>query len=331
MLNRRTVLAAALPLWLAASGCAGTRAARTDPAAPLRVAARPDVLEAGPFHHAAAALGPDRVVSIPGGVPNLLAGRDVSGALDQFEGAADLAGQSETQLLRLSVDHPDLRIIMTVTEGLYRIVARRSAGIAGLADLRGKRVGTFPRTSAAFFLHRMLASVGVADAEVGIVALRPSEMAAAFAEGRLDAIAIWEPESERVAIALGDDAVTFADPAIYRELYNLNSTAAALADPVRRAAIVAFTRALIDSSRVSRETPEAVWPLVVRHSGFDAALVAAAWPHHRFPAALPDDLLDLLVAEEEWLAAEEGRAPRSRARLDTLVDRTVLMEALAGR
>ncbi len=58
----------------------------------------------------------------------------------------DVVTNAETQSLRFSVDHPNLRILFTVTEGLYRLVARRSAGINSLKDFKGKKVGTFPRT-----------------------------------------------------------------------------------------------------------------------------------------------------------------------------------------
>ena len=75
-------------------------------------------------------------------------------------GHADLATNSETQSLRGSVAGPDLRFIFTVAECPYRIVARRSAGIATLADLRGKRVATQLESSGAFFLDRMLRTVG---------------------------------------------------------------------------------------------------------------------------------------------------------------------------
>lgn len=326
-IGRRAWMQAALGagLTLTFGGCVGTR---QSPGA-LRIAARPDVLEAGPILHAASIWGPDRVAVSGGGVPNLIDG-PVPGALDRFAGLADLAGQSETQLLRLSVANPELRIVMTVTEGLYRIVARRSQGIAGPADLKGKRIGTFVRTSAAFFVQRMLASVGLREADATIVALRPGEMAAALRDRRVDAIAIWEPESERAFQLIGADAVSFGDPAIYRELYNLNTTAAVLEDPVKRRELVAFMRQLVESCRISAERPELVWPLVVRSSGFDAAMVAASWPHHRFPANLPADMLDLLVAEEAWIATQEGRPARSRAAINRLIDRTV-MEEVARR
>lgn len=325
--TRRGFFAGGLALsGMLASGCKTRSHTET---MPLRVAARPDVLEAGPLLHAAAALGSDRVIVSGGGVPNLIDGA-VPDALDRFPGLTDAAGQSETQLLRLSVTNPELRIVMTVTEGLYRIVGRRSQRISRLADLKGKRIGTFVRTSAAFFVNRMLHSVGLEESDVQLIALRPGEMASALLDRRVDAIAIWEPESERAYAMIGEDAISFSDPGIYRELYNLNTTAQVLADPIRRAKLVAFARELIRSCRTSVERPEAVWPLVVRESGFDAGLVAASWPHHRFPASLPSDLLDVLVAQEAWIAAQEGRAPRNRATLDRLIDRTILAEATQG-
>src|SRR5690606_18076576 len=65
-----------------------------------------------------------------GGIPNLFG---VAARTDLMEaGYADIATNADTQALRNSVAHPDLRIIMTVTEGFYRLVARRSAGIEKL-------------------------------------------------------------------------------------------------------------------------------------------------------------------------------------------------------
>src|SRR5258706_3973201 len=84
-------------------------------------------------------------------------------------GHADLATNSETQTLRGSVAGPDLRIIFTVAECPYRIVARRSAGIAALADLRGKRVATQLASSGAYFLECMLRTAGLTPAYVTLL------------------------------------------------------------------------------------------------------------------------------------------------------------------
>src|SRR5262245_52795509 len=66
------------------------------------------------------------------------------------EGMPDLATNAETQLLRESMNNPDLRIIMTVSESYYRLVARRSAGISKLADLKGKRALAPANTSSMY-------------------------------------------------------------------------------------------------------------------------------------------------------------------------------------
>jgi sulfonate transport system substrate-binding protein len=338
--NIRTALLSALVGVLALTSCAHTPQPRNEDV--LRVVGRPDVVEMGPIIYATEVLLPRETQLRAGGVPNLFK-KDAPEALgsdapaepssiyqfDPYPGAADVAGQAETQALRISVENPDLRIIMTVTEGIYRIVGRRSAGIATLADLAGKRIGVFVNTSSAYFVHRMLASIGLSEADVVIVPLRTREMTPAILAGDVDAIAIWEPESERAATALGADAIHFQDPSIYRELYNLNTTAQALADPRKRAQIVRLVRALITAAQQSETAPETIWPLVAKRSGHPLDLVAASWPHHRFPAALPEDLLDVLVAQETWLAAQSGRPARSREVLAELIDGSVLAEALA--
>ena len=294
----------------------------------LRVVGRPDVMEIGPLLYATQVLLPRETQLRPGGVANLFNGDASKESTDPFPGAADVAAHAETQALRVSVEHPDLRIIMTVTEGIYRIVGRRSAGIATLTDLAGKRIGVIQNTSAAYFLHRMLASIELSEADAVIVPLRIHEMTPAIVAGDVDAIAIWEPESERASTALGADAIHFQNPSIYRELYNLNTTAQALADSGKRAQIVRLVRALITAARQSETAPEKIWPLVAARSGHPLDLLAASWPHHRFPAALPDDLLDVLVAQETWLAAQAGRSARPREVLAELIDVSVLAEAL---
>lgn len=298
---------------------------------PLKVVGRHDVMEVGPVLYAIRQAGPDIAVFASGGVDNLFKGEGAApaGGFDHAPGKADLAAQAETQALRASVANPDLRIILTVTEGLYRVVARRSAGIARPEDLRGKRIGVFERTSAAYFLHRLLARAGIGAHEVTLVPLRPREMEPTLTARKVDAVAIWEPESERSLMALGDDAVSLSDPTIYREIYNINTTAEALADPVRRARIVDFVRRLIAAAEVASTQPSRIWPLLAASSGYPADLIGASWRHHRFPATIPDDLPDVMAEEEKWLAAQAGRQARTRQQLAPLIDRSVLEEALA--
>ena len=259
----------------------------------------------------------------PGDLPNLVA-----------RGVSDVATNAETQGLRYSIAHPGLRIIFTVSEGLYRIVGRRSAGIAGLSDLRGKRVGTMPRTSSAYYLDSVLRKVGLTDCDVEVVPFVAgsdvplSKVPEALMKGEIDAATFWEPELQKAQEALGSDAIEFYDPDAYREQFCLFSTEEKLSDPFLRSRIVAFLRALVSASRTVREQPQLVWPLVAAATQQDAGIIARAWRHHTYPAALLPGLLDTLVDEEVWLAKESGRVPRGRPELAALIDPTPLQEAL---
>lgn len=263
-----------------------------------------------------------------GSIANLVGAPPVPGF--GTEGEADLATNAETQALRYSVDRPDLRIVMTVTEGLYRIVARRSAGIASVADLRGKRIATIPQTSSGYFLKLMLEDAGLTFEDIVPVPITPlAGMTAALERGEVDAVVIWEPESENAARVLGDDLIEFSGHGVYRELFNLNTTAAKLADPAVRPRIVRFVRAIIDASAEVRRDPLRAQGLLRDASGFAPDDIVESWSHHNWLAGQVDDLLDVMERQERWLAQQANRPARSRAQLSTLINTSVYAEALA--
>ena len=252
-------------------------------------------------------------------------------------GEADLATNAETQLLRESVTNPDLRIIMTVTESFYRLVARRSAGIETLADLRGKRVMLPRLTSANYYAVAMLRTVGLTEADIELVALPPvagdltgmDQMSDALARGDVDVISMWEPEPEDAIQQLGDDAIVFQDRSVYREVFNLHARATDLADPAKRRSIVAFVRAVADATAALKADPAPYWPHVSSVTGFTTEEIGWGWPEMQFPVRIVPDMLNVLEVEETWVAQASNRAPRSREELAKFIDSSVVEEALA--
>lgn len=250
-------------------------------------------------------------------------------------GEADIALNTETQALRGAARHPDMRFIFTVGECPYRIVARRSAGIAALADLRGKRVGTQIDSSADYFLDAMLKTVGLGIADVTRVPFmmkteKPLNMLPeALRDGEIDAVAMWEPQVARAQTLIGDDAVAFYDPDVYTEKFSLCTTQGKLDDPAMRARIVGFTRALIEASRLLWVDPQPGWELVGQTSGLDRRTIRDAWGYYQFPATLATDTLDYCERIESWIAARAGRKPTPRETLARLMDDSVVREARA--
>ncbi len=253
-------------------------------------------------------------------------------------GDADLATNAETQVLReTAANNPDLRIIATVTESFYRLVARKSAGIATLADLKGKRVMTPANTSANYYLVAMLRTVGLTDDDVTIVPLPMQngdqtgmdQMSDALARGDVDAISIWEPEPEDAIRQLGDDAIVFQDRSVYREVFNLHARAPDLADPEKRAAIVEFIRSLARATEALKATPELYWPLISSVTSFTEEEIGMGWPEMEFPVRIIPDMLDVLVEEEPWIAKQQNREVRSREELAKIIDPSIIEEAFA--
>ncbi len=284
---------------------------------PLRAAGNMTTIELSPLLVAADRIYPGEIRVSNGGIPAIVSG------------TVDVATNAETQLLRQSVDDPDLRVIFTVAEGLYRLVGRRSARIHHLADLKGKRITTPPNTSAHYFLVKMLATAHLSVTDVTLVPINPvTEMSAALKAGRVDAISMWEPEAERAIGAVGPDAIVFQNPRVYRELFNLNTSAKVLADPAKRRALVELLRSLIASSAEIRRRPRQYWPLIAGKLNYTREMVSKSWPNLRYAGSLAPDLLDVMVEEEMWVAKERNRTPRTRSQLASLIDRSLLDEAL---
>lgn len=280
------------------------------------VACATATLEAAPIYITAEGPFGPRMQYINGGVRSLA------------NNGAHAATNATTQMLVVLRDNPKVRLLFTLAEGMYRIVAKRSAGITRLADLKGKRVVVPRNTSAHYYLVAMLRSAGLNESDVTLVTAPADQMAAAVRRGDADAISMWEPESENAVRALGADAVVFQNNRVYREFFSVYSTTDVLSDRRRRSELVDFIRALRTSTDLVRRDPAPYLPLIRRVTNHPEDQVAQSWKHHEFPFDVPADLLDVMTEEEKWVAAGQQRPPRTRQDLAGFIDRSVLAEAL---
>lgn len=301
----------------------------------LRIYGNLSLLEMAPVLLAARRFYAGKTVIEHGGVMSLWGKPYDLPSLDAV-GNSDVAANSETQVLRSSFANPDLRIIFTLAMCPYRIIGRRSAGIAQLADLCGKRIGVMPKSSGAYFLDRMLRTIGLTEQDVTSVPFMAksqaplSLMPQALRDGGIDAVAVWEPESQKAKLAIAADAIEFCDPAVYHELFNLCTTQSHLDDPAMRQKMIAFVRALITATVHLQQDPHDARLLVAQAAGLGIASVENSWPYLTYPGTLAADLLDVLFNADAWVAKETSRAPRTCNELSQLVDSSVLRDALAA-
>ncbi|AOB33661.1 hypothetical protein AKI39_12155 [Bordetella sp. H567] len=275
--------------------------------------------------------GPLLIGNAPGlRVVRLPNGRAASAQL--VAGQVDAATGSETQATLSAVLQPQLRIILTLAECHYRMVGRRSAGIQGIADLRGKRVAYTPATSSEYFLRVMLRSAGLDLGDVTPIKLEPEAMPPALVQGQADAMAMWEPHPQNAIDLLGKDAIVMTDPRkpphAYFERFNLNTTTTVLNDPRRRAALVRSVRTIAEVSHELTANPRKHWPALSQAVNAPVDVIAKAWPQFRFPARLDTvSLLSVLTDMEPWAASVQKRPPRPREALAGMMDPSVAREA----
>ncbi|KAF2648982.1 hypothetical protein K491DRAFT_669690 [Lophiostoma macrostomum CBS 122681] len=268
-----------------------------------------------------------------GGVPNLFSDTTI-----------DLASNAETQALRNYASHKNLRIIYTVSEVAYRIVADKKK-VPTLADLKGKKIGAVPGTSSAYFVQQMLESpvtsggVGAKKGDYTVVTgnqctadpCASGTLPAMLKAGTVDAVGFWEPTVELAARAIGsENAVFYQNFTVYREIFNLHTTAEKLADKAKRAEIVEFVRALEKALQVFRDSPDKVYKRAADAVGMKEELMKAVWPVHKWTGTLPADLLSVLVQEDNYVAGLDRRSAMSESVLKGLIDGSVLEEARAG-
>jgi len=145
--------------------------------APFTVAVATAVVEAAPVYMVAEGPFGKSMQYINGGVRTL------------SNNGAHAAGNATTQMLVVIRDNPKVRLLFTLTEGLYRIVAKRSSGINTLADLKGKRVSTgSPGSATEVMAFRVIEAAGLdKDKDMKRERLGVSESVNAVKDRKIDA------------------------------------------------------------------------------------------------------------------------------------------------
>lgn len=251
----------------------------------------------------------------------------------------DLGANAEYQGLIQYGTHKNIRMIYTIVDVPYRIVANKVAGTNTLADLKGKRIGSMPGTSANYFVRKLLNSAGVKDSEYTVVSgnvcmkspCGAGTLPAQIQAKTIDAFGIWEPAPELGGQALGNDAVFFQNATVFREIYSLFTTTEKLNDSSSRKDIVEFIRAMDQAIDAFKNTPEKVYQFVAQTMGMDTTTVQAVWPVHSWAGTLGEDmdsnLIDYMVEEDVYVASQNGRQPMSRDIIAQFVDTSVIADA----
>ena len=117
----------------------------------------------------------------------VVAGRIDATAVVALEAAFSLEGNTPGQFKIIEMT------AATAQTKVQRIIVKRDSPIQTLADLRGKKIGTFPGSQMVVFLKLILGRFFDAEKEVEITQLKPPLQPQALESGQVDALFCLEP------------------------------------------------------------------------------------------------------------------------------------------
>jgi len=185
------------------------------------------------------------------------------------------------------------------------LLVPRNSKVTRVADLRGKTISPTTRGSVAHFLVvEELRQAGLKPGDVKLAYLTPTDAAAAFGSGSIDAWAIWGIFKARALGALGAREIDNGE-GLSSGLGVLSATQEAARDPARLAAIRHYA-ALVDRGyEWARQHRDAYLDWYAAFTKQDKALLASVYEEGVSYRRIPVD--DALVAKlrkthEVWIA-----------------------------
>jgi ABC-type nitrate/sulfonate/bicarbonate transport system substrate-binding protein len=313
--TRRGLVGAAWTLaWMAAWACGLAMFAPCAHAAPLTLA-----VSSGPVSlpvYVAQARGLFKEEGLELALRSCTSGRECYGWL--ADGQVDVATAAELQVVAGAATRHDLAIVATISASSYQIklVARRSAHVMEAPQVRGKRIGTVPGSSAQYFLDSWLVFNDIQPDAVHLVGLAPDQLVPALEARDIDAVVIWEPLAAQAAQALGGDAITFASPRVYTQHFNLVSSRTTIAR--RDADIARLLRALVKAQHIIEDEPAAARALLAERLHLAPAVAATVMEGQDYRVRLDQSLVTTMQGEARWLKRAGGSSGAGAAAVDVL-------------
>jgi sulfonate transport system substrate-binding protein len=155
--------------------------------------------------------------------------------------ALDYGGCSEIPLAFAAAAQAEIKIVATLRGDVNDqvVLVPKNSPIQSIADLKGKRVGYVRATTSQYYLLRMLWQAGLDVSDIQAINLSPSDGAAAFAQGALDAWAIYG-YAINFAQASNGARILRTAKGILSGNYFVAVQPAVLTDPAKRAAVANY-------------------------------------------------------------------------------------------
>lgn len=296
----RTIVAIAIALALASgllTGCSRKKASPPVPIEKIVVGAEAGLLAAAIW--VAESKGYFKAQGLDARIVEFDSGRLALQAMLE-KGGLDMVTVAQTPIVFHSFARTDYAIIAGMVTSIddVKLVARRDAGIARIADLKGKRIGVTKGSTGHYFLGASLSAHGLRLADVEIVDFAASVLPTALAGGKVAAISTWEPHASKGRQHLGANAVAFDSQGIFREdFYFVAKREFIDAHP---AVLQRFLKAIDQANADMATNPAEAIGIAAARLRLERNAVESLWNIFRFKLFLDHSILLALESEARW-------------------------------
>ena len=218
-----------------------------------------------------------------------------------LQGKAGAMCNTCLRIVRSNLDPSDHVIIGTLsyTDNQMKLLARKSAGITKISDLKGKKIAVTQASFAHFYLEKFLLFNGLTLDDVEEVFGGKKEIPGII-ERRLADATMWHgvPIAKSKKI-LGDDYVIFQDPAVHRKTQNLLVPRAWVAQ--HREQAKGLLRAIIKAENFIKTHTEESIEILAKAKKYDVKDMAHTVRHEmNYYLSLKQSMFTELEGIEQW-------------------------------
>ena len=179
------------------------------------------------------------------------------------------------------------------------LLALKDHGIIQPSDLKGKRVGVARSTVAEFFLGRFLTFNDLSLNDVKVTYLNPSEMAAALANNRVDAVMVWTPVTYEIKRQLGEKIVSWPGQVgqkFYEVLVSTDEFIKAKSEVLER-----LFRALAQAETFLKHNQDESQAIIAKWLKIEPDVFKADWVNSEYRLSFDQGLLISMEDQARWM------------------------------
>ena len=214
-------------------------------------------------------------------------------------GEVDVADTVDFVIAGLGLEGIDFKVLASIDTAIIDyIIARKDKGILDLSDLRDKKIGIKPGSSAEYYLGRTLIFNNLSLQDVELIAVHPPDMPEAISQGKVDATITWHPHNYHIKNILGDNAIVWSaqnEQDVYWVIFSKNEFVQKYPEKIKR-----LLRALIQAEDFVKDNNLEAKEIIARRVSLDLAYIESVWSDFHFVVDLPQSILIVMEDQARW-------------------------------